>query len=274
VLSFDELWELLTTQDESVEIEAKKASEVGKSCWDTITSLSNETGLGGGYLILGIRSPQQSESRQYEIEGLSEPDKIQCDLASQCSEVFSSVIRPRIKVATKESKTVIFVFIPEVQASEKPVYVKTRGLPKGACRRIASTDQKCTDRDIERFYQERSYQTFDQTPLEEASLDELESQAIETYRRLRKEVNPNASELNYSDRDLLHALFAITKHPDRGDEYCPTIAGMLLFGKEITLRRYFPMHRVDYIVVQGREWIADPDRRYQSVVEIREAFLI
>ena len=67
---------------------------------------------------------------------------------------------------------------------------------------------------------------------------------------------------------------AIAKHPDRRDEDCPTIAGMLLFGKEMALRRYFPMHRVDYIVVQGREWIADPDKRYQSVVEIREPLLL
>ena len=273
-MNFDELWELLITQDESVEIEAKKASQVGKSCWETISAFSNEPGLGGGYLILGIISPQDSQTGEYEIEGIRDPDKIQCDLASQCSQVFSSIIRPRINVATKDGNVMIFAFIPEAPASEKPVYIKRRGLPQGAFRRIASTDQKCTDKDIEQFYQERSYQTFDQTPLKEASLEELESQAIDTYRRLRKEANPNASELSYSDRDLLNALFAIARHPDRRDEDVPTIAGMLLFGKEMALRRYFPMHRVDYIVVQGREWIADPDKRYQSVVEIREPLLL
>ena len=72
MLSFDELWEILTTQDESVEIEVKKASEVGKSCWQTISAFSNEPGLGGGYLVLGIRSPQDSNSGEYEIEGIGE----------------------------------------------------------------------------------------------------------------------------------------------------------------------------------------------------------
>ena len=147
-MNFDKLWQLLTTQDESVEIEAKKASEVGKSCWETISAFSNEPGLGGGYLVLGIRSLQDSEIGEYEIEGLNNPDKIQCDLASQCSEVFSSVIRPRIEVAIREGKTVIVAFISEAPPSEKPVYIKKQGLPRGAYRRISSTDQKCTDYEI------------------------------------------------------------------------------------------------------------------------------
>ncbi|MEO1671178.1 MAG: RNA-binding domain-containing protein, partial [Cyanobacteria bacterium J06631_2] len=68
-MDFDRLWELLTIQDESVEIEAKKASEIGKSCQETISAFSNETGLGGGYLLLGIKSPQDSQNGVYEIEG-------------------------------------------------------------------------------------------------------------------------------------------------------------------------------------------------------------
>ncbi|MFN6488204.1 MULTISPECIES: helix-turn-helix domain-containing protein [unclassified Nostoc] len=56
MLSFDDLWELLITEDEDVEIEAKKGSEVSKSCWETISAFSNQPSLGGGYLILGIKS--------------------------------------------------------------------------------------------------------------------------------------------------------------------------------------------------------------------------
>ncbi|MGD1922354.1 MAG: helix-turn-helix domain-containing protein [Pleurocapsa sp.] len=110
-MNFDELWELLITQDESVEIEAKKASQVGKSCWETISAFSNEPGLGGGYLVLGIKSPQDSEAGVYEIEGLKEPDKIQCDLASQCSEVFSSVIRPKINMLLIKKVKRSFLFL-------------------------------------------------------------------------------------------------------------------------------------------------------------------
>ena len=273
MLTFDELWEFLTTEDEGVEIEAKKCSEVGKSCWETISAFSNEPSLGGGYLLLGIKSSEESDTNNYEIEGIIDPDKIQRDLATQCREVFNITIRPQIETATKDGKIVIVAFIPEVQPSEKPVYITKRGLPQGAFRRIASTDQKCTDRDIELFYQERNAQTYDTTIFPDATLDDLDPEAIATYRRERQALNSNASELNFDDQQLLYALNAIARHLTQKGEYCPTIAGLILFGKAIALRRYFPMHRIDYILVEGKEWVSDPDKRYQSL-EIREPLLL
>jgi ATP-dependent DNA helicase RecG len=47
----------------------------------------------------------------------------------------------------------------------------------------------------------------------------------------------------------------------------------MLFGKSMALRRHFPMNRVDYIIVEGREWIPDPAHRYQTI-EILEPLLI
>ncbi len=273
MLTFDELWEILTNQDESTEIEAKKASEVGKSCWETISAFSNEPGLGGGYLLLGIKSSEESDTNHYEIEGIADPDKIQRDLATQCREVFNITIRPQIENATKDGKTIIVAFIPEVEPSERPVYITSRGLPKGAFRRIASTDQKCTERDIELFYKERNAQTYDTTPIPDATLDDLDPEAIAAYRRERQAVNPNASELNYDDQKLLFSLNVIARHPTQKGEYCLTFAGLILFGNAIALRRYFPMHRIDYILVEGKEWVSDPDKRYQST-EIREPLLL
>jgi ATP-dependent DNA helicase RecG len=273
MLTFDELWEILITEDEGVEIEAKKGSEVTKSCWETISAFSNEPSLGGGYLILGIKSPQESDTNNYEIEGIADPDKIQLDLATQCREVFNITIRPQIETATKDGKIVIVAFIPEVRPSEKPVYITNRGLPKGAFRRIASSDQKCTDRDVELFYKERNAQTYDTTTIPDATLDDIDPEAIAAYRRERQAVNPNASELNYDDHRLLFALNAIAKNPNQKGEYCLTFAGLILFGNAIALRRYCPMHRIDYILVEGKEWVSDPDKRYQSI-EIREPLLL
>ncbi|MFM6119408.1 MAG: ATP-binding protein, partial [Sphaerospermopsis kisseleviana] len=273
MLTFDELWEILITEDEGVEIEAKKGSEVSKSCWETISAFSNEPSLGGGYLILGIKSPKESETNNYEVEGIADPDKIQLDLATQCKEVFNITIRPQIETATKDGKIVIVAFIPEVQPSEKPVYITKRGLPQGAFRRTASSDQKCTERDMELFYKERNAQTYDTTTIPDATLDDVDPEAITSYRRERQAINPNASELNYDDQKLLFSLNAITRHPTQKGEYCLTFAGLILFGNAIALRRYFPMHRIDYILVEGKEWVSDPDKRYQST-EIREPLLL
>jgi len=273
MLTFDELWEILITEDEGVEIEAKKGSEVSKSCWETISAFANEPGLGGGYLLLGIKSPKESDTNNYEIEGIVDPDKIKTDLASQCREIFNIPIRPQIETANKDGKIVIVAFIPEVQPSSKPIYITKRGLLQGAFRRISSADQKCTDVDMEVFYQERNAQPYDTTPIPDATFDDVDSEAITSYRRERQAINPNASELNYDDQKLLFSLNAITRHPTQKGEYCLTFAGLILFGNAIALRRYFPMHRIDYILVEGKEWVSDPDKRYQST-EIREPLLL
>jgi ATP-dependent DNA helicase RecG len=45
-----------------------------------------------------------------------------------------------------------------------------------------------------------------------------------------------------------------------------------LFGSTIALRRCFPMMRIDYIRVPGRQWVEDPDHRFDSL-EIRAPLL-
>jgi ATP-dependent DNA helicase RecG len=46
----------------------------------------------------------------------------------------------------------------------------------------------------------------------------------------------------------------------------------MLFGKPVALRRCFPMMRVDYIRVPGREWIPQPDRRFDTI-DLRDPLL-
>ncbi|MCU0791972.1 MAG: hypothetical protein MUE42_03790 [Opitutaceae bacterium] len=45
----------------------------------------------------------------------------------------------------------------------------------------------------------------------------------------------------------------------------PTAAGVLLFGTTLGLRRHFPMMRVDYIRVPGRQWVEDPSTRFETL---------
>jgi ATP-dependent DNA helicase RecG len=45
-------------------------------------------------------------------------------------------------------------------------------------------------------------------------------------------------------------------------------ARILLFGTQRALRQWFPLMRIDYLRVPGRQWMKEPDRRYTSL-EIR-----
>ena len=94
-----ELFAELNALDESVQIEAKRASESGKSVQQTVVAFANEPGLGGGYLLLGAEwKTDEKGDVVYWAAGLSNPDKVQSDLASQCAGMFNVVLRPEMQV--------------------------------------------------------------------------------------------------------------------------------------------------------------------------------
>ena len=262
-----ELLEQLNTLDEQERVEAKRAAEVGRSLLETVCALANEPGLDGGFILLGVGREEMALFPAYEVEGIEQPDKVAADLTSQCRG--GTFNRPvQIDIATEElsGKPVLLVRVFEAALQDKPIYFVKQGLPRGAFRRIGSTDQHCTDDDLLLLYQGRERESFDQSVVADASMDDLSADALNDYRQSRADATPDAEELRWSDEDLLRSLGCIRRE---GERWVPTVAGVVLFGTPQALRRLFPMTRVDYIRVPGRAWVPDPERRFASV-ELRD----
>lgn len=262
----------LNAVDESNRIEAKRASDLGKSIMETVIAFANEPGLEGGYLLLGADwSVNDKGDTVYRPAGLPDPDKLQRDLASQCASMLNVTLRPEMRVEQVDGHTVLVVHVPEADVTQKPVYRKATGLPGGAYRRIGSTDQRCVDEDlwVLRGQSQPSHGP-DASVLPDARPDDFDPAALAQYRRVRQRLNPNAEELAYPDDELLEALGALRRVEG---QLRPTLAGILLFGKPMALRRMLPMVKIDYIRVPGLEWIEDPHERFQSV-EIRKPLLL
>ncbi len=266
-MTAQELLERLNLLDESERIEAKSASEIGKSLLETVCAFANEPGLGGGWLLLGVAREDLALFPVYEVQGLEQPDKLSADLASQAASMFNRPLRLDIQTDAINGKSVIVVFVPEASAQDKPIYFKAQGLPRGALRRIGSTDQHCTEDDLIALYQNRQLESFDAGLVPDATLDDFSPDAIADYRQSRRDANPDAEELRWPDDELLQALGCVRLN-ERG-HWQPTVAGLMLFGKSVALRRSFPMTRVDYIRVPGRDWVPDPERRFDSI-ELRD----
>ena len=262
-MNAQELLESLTLLDENERIEAKRAQDVGKSLLETICAFANEPGMDGGWLLLGVAPDEQALFPGYAVEGVTDPDKLSADIASQCASVFNMPLRVDIRTESLEGKPVIVVSVPEAAPQAKPIYFKSTGLPRGAFRRIGSTDQRCTEDDLEALYASRQHESFDAGLVAGAELDDLDEKVIADYRAARAEANPDAEELRWADLELLQALNAVRR--DASGAWKPTVAGLLLFGTAVALRRSFPMTRVDYIRVPGREWVPHPERRFDTV---------
>ncbi len=254
-----ELIEQLNITDELVGIEAKGFSDNSRSVMETVCSFSNEPGLGGGYILYGAVRDNSKLPYQYYVEEISDPDKVQTNIATQCAGMFNIPIRPEISVDQINGKNVVVIRIQELSGSQKPLYFNTDGLPHGAYRRIGPTDHRCTEDDMRLFYSDQ--QPYDQSTLALTNMNDVDNLAIKRYRNLREKINATAEELTFGDVELLQSLGCIAADES---EYL-TIAGLILFGKSSSLRRVFPMMRVDYIRVPGNEWVPDPDDRFTAI---------
>ena len=267
--SLKELLEQLNSIDENDNVEAKKASEVGKSLMETVCSFSNEPNLGGGYILMGVEK-ENSLFPSYVVSGIPQDqlDKIQTTFSSQCGDLFNIPIRPKLYTEEVEGSYAVIAYIPELSPEQKPLFFKNRGLPSGAYRRIGSADHKCTEDDLILFY--NNTDTLDKSIIVDADINDISEEAIEYYKKLRKNVNPAAEELSYTNTELLEALSALRKNKK---ELKVTYTGLLCFGSRQAQRKLLPMTRIDYIRVSTNHWVDDPNNRFESIVEMRGSIL-
>lgn len=267
---YQELLEL----DEHQRIEAKRATAIGKSVMQTVCAFANEPGLGGGYLLLGVCEPDE-QNTSYWIEGVQEPDKLIDQLQNNCRNQFEQSVAIESDRARIEGKLVISVFVPELQPNAKPC--RFAGKPDrsnkrktGVWRRGLNGEYECSEKELEPLLLAKAGLSAETIIREEADWNDLDPGAINLYRQLRAKVRPEAEELQESDEEMLRAM-NLVQGSQQG--YRPNLAGILLFGKPIALRRLLPVARVDYVRIQGTKWVEDPDARFATTQDFREPLI-
>lgn len=272
--SAEALLEQLRQLDECQRIEAKRGSEIGSSVMQTVCAFANEPGLGGGYLLLGVSEPDEQHS-QFYVSGASNTDKLLGDLQANCRDQFEQAVPVEAQAVKLEGKTVIVVFVPELSPAAKPCTFKGRFDSKnkrktGIWRRGLNGDYECSQGDLEPLLLAKSGLSFERVVLQDASWDDLDPSAIALYRTLRAKVHLNAEELNVSDPEMLQALNLVKR---QGEHWVPNVAGLLLLGKPLSLRRLLPAVRVDYVRIVGNQWVEDPEQRFTTTLDLRDSLL-
>ena len=174
-IEFDDLITTLKNSGENERIEAKQtASSPGKSLLQTISAFSNEPGMGGGYLVLGLTKNEVEQPPYYSVTGIKDPEQMQSEVVNLCRQCFNMPIRPSLEVLEHQDKKFLLIYIPEAEPHDKPVYIQSEGIDKGSFRRIGPTDQRCTREDINYLYQQRSRKKYDETLVENASFADFD----------------------------------------------------------------------------------------------------
>ena len=234
---------------ERVTLECKKAqNSVPNSLWDTYSAFANTY---GGTILLGVveHTEEKDKSKQFEIVGVEDADKIRKDLwniINSKEKVNVNLLRDEdVQVVDVEGKSVVAVNVPRAESSTRPIYINNN-LSRGTFKRNHEGDYHCTEQELKMMLRDANEAGNDRMILEYYTMDDIDIPTLESYRIMFKTDNPDHVWNDLDHKDFLMQLggYAIDRK-ERIEGL--TMAGLLMFGKGLPIRDRFDNLRMDYI---------------------------
>jgi ATP-dependent DNA helicase RecG len=214
------------TETTQVEFKDSTGGLSKKSLWRTISSFSNSQG--GGVVAFGIK---EGEGQRPEVVGIENLVTLQQDIVSYISEKMINCGKYSLKTLVIEGKKVLALAIDEVPPNEKPCYNKDFGLPRGACIRLGNVDKQITEVELRAFLQYSPQYQYDRTPATDATFEDLSEAKIQNFltRSAQGARRPVPTKAEKIKKVLRNASVLVQE----GNALVPTLAGLLLFGKDV-----------------------------------------
>lgn len=224
------------TETEDVEIKSA-ASGLPRSTVETVSAFANGS---GGTLILGL-----AESNHFAPADGFDAKRILDALAGVCADRLEPALRGQITIDEVEGAPVVRLDVPELDAVQKPCFVKDRGAYQGSYIRSGDGDRRLTHYEITQLLSNRGQPDDDLQPVERAGLDDLAPDLVEGVVRRVRARNRRAFD-GLSDEAALLRLGVLTQ-TDSG--LIPTLAGLLCLGSYP--QQYFPQLFISFVALPG-----------------------
>ena len=246
-------------EQESATLEFKRELPKNDQIIKTIIGFCNQH---GGRLIVGV-------DNDGTIVGLPE-EKVQGVLEYLEAAIFQAchpTIIPLIYAQRLGEKTILII---EVSGGmNKPYYIKSEGMEKGTYIRLGRSTVRATADIIDELRWESRGHPYDQRAVHQAHLSDLDMKQFTDFLLTRKAGAPEKITTKTTD-EALRAYHIITE--EHAHLY-PTVAGILLFGKE-------PQHFLSesfiicshFVGVAGREALASRDCEGTLIDQFKRAF--
>jgi ATP-dependent DNA helicase RecG len=209
-------------QSELEYVEAKTArGGMPSRLFESLSAFSNRNG--GGVILFGI-----DESQGFVIVGVEDAHRLQSEIGDVCAAQMEPPLRPEFTVENIDGKTVLAVEIAAVNTELRPCYYKTAGMNGGSYIRVGISNRRMSDYEIFSYVSARSQPRFDEEPVLEATIEDLNREQLESYIAQLKQTRADAAYLNQSFEQVLKSL-RIVKNVE--GVLHPTLAGLLMFGK-------------------------------------------
>jgi ATP-dependent DNA helicase RecG len=233
------------------DFEVKEArNEVPKDVWKTVGAFSNTD---GGIIVLGIKENQDGK---VQIAGVENIEKIQNDFISTLrGEKFNVPLSTKGHLFDFDGKSVLLFRIHAMPIACKPIYYG--GDIRNTYTRQGSGDHRCSREEINRMLREASELSSDAMVLKGYGSDDIDSETVTIYKKylsFRDSENPF---LLMDQNGFLKKLGCLTANKRlTGEQDELTMAGLLLFGKEDSIRARFPAWELDIYLVPRDDRVA------------------
>lgn len=154
----------LSDRSEAHDVELKDArGGIPQKLWQTITSFSLLPG--GGIIVFGVKDDRQANI--IEVVGGLDLHNLQEAVSNYYRDRMERVGVPEMLLITFQDHRLLVLKVPELPAESRPPYLKSKGLPDGACIRDGITDRRMTYDEAAAFIRDSSVNfKFDQTRAE------------------------------------------------------------------------------------------------------------
>jgi len=247
----DILVQLDWAEGDDLEFKSAKGG-LPKSLWETYSAMANSH---GGVILLGV----EDDGR---VSGVREPRKLK--------KAFWDTVNNRGKVSINlctdadlaevphPDGLILAIRVPQATRYQRPVFLGQNPLT-GTYRRNFEGDYRCTEQEVGRMLSDRAEEPADSRILEGFRMEDLDLPSLHQYRQRLASHKPTHPWLSEDDLGLLAKLGGWRRDRKTSTEGV-TVAGLLMFGRDETLREGVPGYHVDY-----RERLSDdPAERWSD----------
>ncbi len=196
-------------------VEVKRAHrELPHNVATTLSAFANTPG--GGTLIFGL-----DESQHFVPVGVADPAKLKSALASCARQAVEPPVTFDTKTLQLENVPIVVATIHELPSTAKPCRVRST---RRAYLRAYDGDFSLSSAEEQAFLANREVPRFDQTPVTEAQLDDLDPALVNDY--IGQCRIGSTSLARFTDAEILHRTGVTI-----GSEPIPSTAGLLSLGR-------------------------------------------
>lgn len=230
--------ELRSVGADTHSVEVKSAvGKLPRALTETLSAFSNSA---GGTVILGL-----DEETGFRPAPGFDAVRTRGSLARACADDIHPPVRPVIEILPFEGAHVVVTEIPEISPLSKPAYIRGRGEYQGSFIRGGDGDRKLSDYEVALLHANRGQPRDDREPVAEASIADLDDDAVVALLRRMRQRQPRAFR-PVSDEVALRRLGVMVPEGPESERLVPSLAGLFTLGTYP--QEFFPQLNVTFAV--------------------------